>query len=63
MKKLLILISYIGLAFTFIPSILVLKGVVTLQNHFWLMVVGMVLWFATAPFWMKSKSLDEAEEE
>jgi hypothetical protein len=23
------------------------------------MIVGMVLWFATAPFWMKTKSLDD----
>lgn len=62
MKKVLILISYLGLAFTFLPSILVLKGALTLQNHFWLMSIGMVLWFSTAPFWMKSKSLDEVEE-
>jgi hypothetical protein len=62
MKKVLIIVSYAGLAFTILPSILVLKGVLNLQNHFWLMSVGMVLWFATAPFWMKSKSLDEVEE-
>ncbi len=61
MKKVLIIISYIGLACTILPSILVLKGVFTLQNHFWMMGIGMVLWFGTAPFWMKSKSLDEAE--
>ena len=62
MKKVLIIVSYSGLAFTILPSILVLNGVLNLQNHFWLMSVGMVLWFATAPFWMKSKSLDEVEE-
>lgn len=62
MKKLLILISYIGLAFTIVPSFMVLKGTITLQNHFWLMTIGMVLWFASSPFWMKSKSLDEVDE-
>lgn len=62
MKKVLIIVSYSGLAFTILPSILVLNGVLNLQNHFCLMSVGMVLWFATAPFWMKSKSLDEVEE-
>lgn len=62
MKRILMIISYIGLAFSFLPSILVLKGVLTLQNHFWLMGIGMILWFGTAPFWMKSKSLDEVEE-
>lgn len=56
------IISYFGLACTILPSILVLKGIITLQNHFWLMGIGLVLWFGTAPFWMKSKSLDEVEE-
>jgi uncharacterized membrane protein YphA (DoxX/SURF4 family) len=63
MKKILMVLSYFALALTFIPSILVLKGVITLQNNFFLMAIGMVVWFATAPFWMKSKSLDEVEEE
>ncbi|WP_346860794.1 hypothetical protein [uncultured Draconibacterium sp.] len=62
MKKILMVISYLGLACTLLPSILVLKGVLTLQNHFWLMSIGMVLWFSTSPFWMKSKSLEEIEE-
>lgn len=63
MKKVLIAISYFGLACTILPSILVLKGVLTLQNHFWLMTIGMLLWFSTAPFWMKSTSLEDAEDE
>ncbi|WP_297087999.1 hypothetical protein [uncultured Draconibacterium sp.] len=63
MKKILMIISYLGLAFTILPSILVVKGTVTLQNHFWLMSIGMILWFGTAPFWMKSQSLDEIEED
>ena len=62
MKKILMVISYTGLAFTIIPSILVVKGILTIQNHFWMMGIGMILWFSTAPFWMKSKSLDEVEE-
>lgn len=62
MKKILIAISFIGLVLTIVPSILVLNNVIELKSHFWLMSIGMILWFATAPFWMKSKSLDEAEE-
>lgn len=61
MKKLLMILSYVGLALTILPSILVLKGIITLQNNFWFMGIGMVVWFTTAPFWMKSKSLDEVE--
>ena len=49
MKKLLIFISFIGLALTITPSILAFKGIITLKTHFWLMGIGMVLWFATAP--------------
>jgi uncharacterized membrane protein YphA (DoxX/SURF4 family) len=63
MKKILMFLSYFALALTILPSILVLKGLITLQNNFMLMGIGMILWFATAPFWMKSKSLDEVEEE
>ena len=59
MKKVLIIVSFIGLALTIVPSILVFKQVIDIEMHFHLMVVGMVLWFATAPFWMKTKSLDD----
>jgi hypothetical protein len=62
MKKLLIVISFTGLALTIVPSLLVFKGLIGVNSHFWLMAIGMVLWFATAPFWMKSKSLEEKEE-
>jgi hypothetical protein len=62
MKKLLIVLSFIGLALTIIPSFLVFNGVIVQKTNFWMMGVGMILWFVTAPFWMKSKSLDEVEE-
>lgn len=62
MKKLLAVISYIGLALTVIPSVLVLVGKIELKTNFWLMVVGMVAWFATAPFWMKGTSFEEKED-
>lgn len=62
MKNLLKIISYTGLALTILPSFLVLKGVIELKTHFLLMIVGMVLWFPTAIFWMKSPKLDEEEK-
>lgn len=61
MKLLLKIISFIGLALTFIPSILVFKGVIELKTDFLIMVIGIVLWFSTAPFWMKSQSLEDSE--
>ena len=61
MKNILIIISYLGLALTIVPAILVLQGIITLQKNFLMMTIGMILWFGTAPFWMKSKSLDEPE--
>lgn len=62
MRKLLIIISFVGLALTIVPSVLVFKQVFGIETHFQLMIAGMVLWFATAPFWMKTKSLDDEEK-
>jgi hypothetical protein len=61
MKLILKIISYLGLALTIIPSVLVFKGVIDLKTDFILMVVGIVLWFSTAPLWMKSQSLEDSE--
>ena len=62
MKKILPWISYLGLVLTLLPGILTLKGLITIGTHYHLMVAGMVLWFATAPFWMQGPSLEEKEE-
>lgn len=53
MRLLLIFISSVGLALTVIPSFFVLYGVITWAWHANLMMGGMILWFATAPFWMQ----------
>jgi hypothetical protein len=62
MKQVLKIISYIGLLLTIVPSLFVFRGVIDMKVHFNLMIVGMVLWFATAPFCMKSSSPDEKEQ-
>lgn len=62
MRKVLIVISFIGLVLTIVPSVLVFKQVIAIETHFQLMIAGMFLWFATAPFWMKTKSLDDEEK-
>jgi hypothetical protein len=59
MKKILMVISFLGLLLTILPSILVFAGNIEISDHFHLMVWGMVLWFATAPFWMKTKSVED----
>lgn len=62
MKILLKIISFTGLALTILPSVLVFSGVIAMRTHYLLMAVGFVLWFASAPFWMKSQSLEEEEK-
>ncbi|MFA9390229.1 MAG: hypothetical protein ACERKD_10495 [Prolixibacteraceae bacterium] len=62
MKILLTILSIAGLALTIVPSFLVLAGKMELQTNFLLMAIGMVVWFVSAPFWMKNKSLDEVED-
>jgi hypothetical protein len=57
MTILLKLISLTGLALTVVPSMLVFTESISFDMHTNLMVVGMVLWFATSPFWMKEKEL------
>ena len=55
MKNLLIGIALIGLLATVLPSILVFSSAIEPGTHKTMMVVGMVLWFATTPFFMKRK--------
>ena len=52
MKTVLKLVSGLGLALTVLPSFLVMTAHLSWGMHARLMFVGMVLWFATAPFWM-----------
>lgn len=53
MRVLVKLISLIGLVLTVVPAFLVFGGVIVWQTHANLMLLGAVLWFATAPFWMR----------
>lgn len=47
------LISVAGLGLTVVPAFLVFGGALDWRTHVVWMFVGTVLWFATAPFWMK----------
>lgn len=57
MKVLLIILSVIGLGLTIAPSILVFLQEITMESHKQWMLIGMILWFATAPFWIKEQEL------
>jgi len=54
MRILLILLSLLGLVLTVVPSFFVLTQRMTWTLHTQLMFVGMILWFVTAPFWIKT---------
>lgn len=53
MKAILKLLSAAGLILTVIPAFFVLYGAMAWDSHAQLMLIGLVLWFSTAPFWMK----------
>ncbi len=57
MKILLKLLSFTGLALTVVPSFFVFSDTISFEMHTNLMFFGMLLWFFTAPFWMKEKEL------
>ena len=52
-KYILQAISYLGLALSIIPAFLVFGGILSKEVYLGLMLVGMVLWFSTAVFWVK----------
>ncbi|MFH1196957.1 MAG: hypothetical protein V1720_14760 [bacterium] len=53
MKILLKLLSYIGLGLNIIPAFFVFNNSISWNTHSTLMAVGTVLWFSTAPLWIK----------
>ncbi len=53
MNMIMKVLSYTALGLTVIPSACVFAGSITWQTHADLMLGGTVLWFVTAPFWMK----------
>ena len=47
------IISSIGLGLTVVPALLVFAGTIDWRTHAVLMMIGTLLWFLTAPFWMQ----------
>ncbi len=48
-------LAIIGLLATIAPSILVFSGVIEPATHKTIMTAGMILWFVTAPLFIKRK--------
>jgi len=55
MKIILIIISIVGLALTLFPAFFVFAQTMDWDTHITLMTIGTILWFVTAPFWMKKE--------
>jgi hypothetical protein len=46
------LLSWLGLALTLLPSLLVFGGVLSPEAFKTIVLAGSILWLATAPFWI-----------
>jgi len=57
MKILFIILSLAGLGLTIIPPILVFTQTIAMDLNHQLMIGGMVLWFCTAPGWIKEQKI------
>jgi hypothetical protein len=55
MKVFLIIISVVGLALTLLPAFFVFAQTMDWETHITLMTIGTILWFLTAPLWMKKE--------
>lgn len=54
-RKILKTISYLGLAVTLVPSILVYTGIINLDQNKTLALIGTLIWFGSAPFWINKQ--------
>ena len=52
-QSMLKLASFCGLACSVVPAVLVYAGQIPKETCFTLMVVGMLLWFSTAIWWIR----------
>ncbi len=52
MTSLLKTISFLGLVLNIAPAIMVFNDLLSFKHYTILMLIGTILWFATAPFWI-----------
>lgn len=58
MRTVLKVVSVLGLVLTVLPAFLVMAGLIRWEEHAELMLLGMLFWFLSAPFWMKKASVE-----
>lgn len=56
-KHILQVISFVGLALSIIPAFLVFGEILSKEIYLRLMIMGMLMWFCTAVFWIKKGHL------
>ncbi len=56
MKKIFMSLSILGLVILPVTPIMQLAGFGSAELSKWGLTIGTVLWFSTAPFWMKGKT-------
>jgi hypothetical protein len=60
-KRILQIISFLGLLLTLIPPVLYFYGRISHDRQNVLMLTGMILWFSTSVFWLGAKEKDNPE--
>ena len=55
MKKILMIISFVGLILTVLPAFLIFSKIINWETYIILIFLGTIIWFLTAPFWMKKE--------
>jgi len=61
MKHYLKPVSYLGLALTLFPSMFFAAGYISMETSKNIMIIGMLLWFGTAVFWIRKSSFEEED--
>lgn len=55
MKMIMAVVAIVALGLTVVPSLLVFNGMIEIDLHKKLMLLGTVLWFIAAPVWFRRK--------
>jgi hypothetical protein len=55
MRVLMLIVSFVGLALTFMPALAYLAGSMEKGTMTNVMLLGTIVWFGSVPFWMDRK--------